>query len=128
MIKANKKSLLIGAGLTVASALVAGLAVAAVKHSDHHRDGYGTHGHAMMKLHKLDTNDDDAVSLTEFNAPHLERFGALDTDGDGMISSEEFLAKTNARFAKLDSDESGAIEMGEFPKRHKKGHKANRES
>ena len=122
MAKFSKKTLFISSGLGLAGILATSLAFAAFKHG-HHHDGY--HGHKggkhvqMMRLHKLDQDDDEAVSLSEFQAPAIKSFEALDTNQDGTISSEEFLAKTAARFAKFDADNSGIIEAGEFPKRHK---------
>ncbi|MGC6516732.1 MAG: hypothetical protein ACON49_01730 [Candidatus Puniceispirillaceae bacterium] len=120
----TSKKVIIGAALASACVLTAGLAVAAVKHHKYHDEhGYhhkgGKHG-AMMRLHKLDSNDDDAISLSEFHAPAMMRFEALDTDGDGTLSSEEFLARSQSTFARLDDDESGIIELDEWPRRHKK--------
>ena len=134
MVKFSKKTLFIGSGLGLAGILATSLAFAAFKHGHHHGDGY--HGHKgskhgeMMRLHKLDQNDDDVLSLTEFQAPAVTSFEALDANQDGMISSDEYLAKTAARFAKFDADESGMIEATELPKRHKdrKGWKANSDS
>ena len=122
MSKFSKKTLFVGSGLSLAGILATSLAFAAFKHG-HHHDGYhahkgGKHG-GMMRLHKLDQDNDDAVSLSEFQAPSLKSFETLDANQDGTISSEEFLAKTTARFAKFDVDESGIIEASEFPKRHK---------
>ena len=134
MAKFSKKSLFIGSGLGLAGILATSLAFAAFKHGHHHNghhngyhgDGYegrkgGKHGQ-MMRLHKLDQDNDDALSLTEFQAPAMKSFEALDSNQDGMISSDEYLARTTERFAKYDADQSGIIEEGEFPKRHK-GHK-----
>ncbi|MGC6529391.1 MAG: hypothetical protein ACON4G_00055 [Candidatus Puniceispirillaceae bacterium] len=126
MSKLKSKSFLIGAGLAGATILVAGLAVAAVKTHDHHHGerGHNKHGHKMMKLHKLDTNDDDLLSLAEFTAPLSAQFLNLDTNKDGQISEDEFLAKATMRFAKLDTDSNGTIDEAEMPKRQKgkKGH------
>lgn len=121
MSKFKSKPFLIGAGLAGATILVAGLAVAAVKDHGHH---HGKKGHKMMKLHKLDTNDDDLLSLAEFTAPLSAQFLNLDTDKDGQVSEDEFLAKAAMRFAKLDADSNGTIDEAEMPKRQKgkKGH------
>ena len=130
MAKFSKKSLFIGSGLGLAGILATSLAFAAFKHGHHHNghhgDGYeghkgGKHSQ-MIRLHKLDQDNDDALSLTEFQAPAMKSFEALDSNQDGMISSDEYLARTTARFAKFDADHSGIIEESEFPKRHK-GHK-----
>ena len=124
----SKKSLFVGGGLTVAGILAASLAFAAYKHSHyhdkHHRGGKaGHHGH-MLKLSKLDSNEDEAISLLEFQAPVKMQFETLDSNQDGMISPDEFLARSQARFTKFDADESGLIEASELPKRskHRKPH------
>lgn len=41
---------------------------------------------------KADTNKDGKISLTEFQASHLERMMKLDTNQDSKISEAEFLA------------------------------------
>ena len=81
----------------------------------------------MHKIHKLDQNDDDMISLSEFMAPALTMFEALDANQDGTISSDEFLSKASARFATLDADDNGVIDEEEMPqrKRYDKGHKAS---
>ena len=135
MAKFTKKTLIIGSSLSLAGILVAGLAVAAVKHGKHHHhhgaymdDKPYIHGKPymhgkMMKLHKLDTNDDDAISLTEFQQPLKQRFEAQDLNQDGVISADEYLQRANDRFATLDADANGMIGLDELPKRyrHEKG-------
>ena len=138
MAKFSKKTLFISSGLGLAGILATSLAFAAFKHGHHHDTYHGDnyHGHKggkhgqMMRLHKLDQDDDDALSLTEFQAPAIKSFEALDANQDGMISTDEYLARTAARFAKFDTDESGMIEASEFPKRHKdrKGPTTNSDS
>lgn len=135
MAKFTKKTIILGTGLSVAGILATSLAIAAMKHGKHHgehgnhgdHDGHGYHSgyhkggkHAhMMRLQKLDADNDEAISLIEFQAPSMQAFGKLDTNEDGMISTEEFLARANERFAKYDADESGIIESGEFPQKRK---------
>ena len=122
----TSKKTIIGAALALAGILSASLAVAAYKHKHHHK-GDGYHGH-MQKIHKLDQNDDDVISLSEFTTPAMTMFDALDTDQDGTISSTEFLARASKRFAKLDADNNGMIEGEEMPKRkrHGKDHKGEK--
>lgn len=121
----TSKKTIIGASLALAGILSASLAVAAYKHKHHHK-GDGHYGH-MHKIHKLDQNDDDMISLSEFTAPALTMFEALDIDQDGTISSDEFLSKASARFATLDADDNGVIDEEEMPrrKRYDKGHKGH---
>lgn len=127
----TSKKTIIGTSLAVAGILSASLALAAYKHKhDHHGHdhlGKNHHGH-MHKIHKLDQNDDDMISLSEFTAPAQTMFEALDVNQDGTLSAEEFLSKASDRFARLDADESGVIEEDEMPKRKRygkdgKGHK-----
>ena len=122
----TSKKTIIGTALALAGILSASLAVAAYKHKHHHK-GDGYHGH-MHKIHKLDQNDDDVISLSEFTTPAMTMFDALDTDQDGTISSTEFLARASKRFAKLDADNNGMIEGEEMPKRkrHGKDHKSEK--
>lgn len=129
MAKFTKKTLIIGSSLGLAGILAASLAVAAVKHGKHHHhhgaymDGKPYMHGKMMKLHKLDTNDDDAISLTEFQQPLKKRFEAQDLNQDGVISADEYLQRANDRFATLDADANGMIGLDELPKRyrHEKG-------
>ena len=121
MAKFSRKSVFIGSGLAVAGVLATSLAFAAFKHDRHH-DGMhkgGKHGH-IMKLHKLDQDNDDAISLAEFQAPAMEVFEKLDANQDGMISTEEYLARSQERFAKFDKDQGGTIDESEFPRRLKR--------
>ena len=124
MAQFSKKTIFIGAGLSAATLLATSLAFAAFKH-DHHRGehgGYhkgGKHGH-IMKLHKLDQDDYNAISLSEFQAPAMKAFEKLDANQDGTISAEEYLARSQKLFAKFDADESGIIDESEFPKRLKR--------
>ena len=126
MAKFTKKTLIIGSSLSLAGILAASLAVAAVKHGKHHHHhgAYmgGKHG-KMMGYHKLDANDDDAISLTEFQQPLKKRFEAQDLNQDGVISADEYLQPATDRFAKLDADANGMIGLDELPKRyrHEKG-------
>lgn len=123
MAKFTKKTIIISSALGLAGILSAGLAVAGIKHHKyHHHNGdhaYDRHGGHMMKLHKLDSDENEMISLSEFQAPAMKTFEALDSNQDGIISSDEYLAKTADRFAKLDRDESGMIETGEMPRRHR---------
>ena len=131
MAKFTKKTLIIGSSLGLAGILAASLAMAAVKHGKHHHhhgaymdDKPYMHGKPnmhgkMMKLHKLDTNDDDAISLTEFQQPLKQRFEAQDLNQDGVISADEYLQPATDRFAKLDADANGMIGFDELPRRHR---------
>ena len=121
MAKFSKKTIFIGSGLGVATLLATSLAFAAFKHDHHHGYGHkgGKHGQ-IMKLHKLDQDNDDAISLTEFQTPAMKAFEKLDANQDGMISTEEYLARSQKLFAKLDTDKSGIIDENEFPRRLKR--------
>ena len=121
----SKKTIIIGTSLGLAGILATSLAVAAIKHGKyHHEHHHGYHhegGGHHMKLKKLDLDENDAVSLREFQAPAMKAFEMLDSNQDGTISSEEYLARTNERFTKFDADKSGAIEKSEMPRRRHYG-------
>ncbi len=55
-------------------------------------EGRGHHGGAHM-LKKADSNNDNAVSKTEFDAAALARFEKLDADKNGVIAANEMPAK-----------------------------------
>ena len=76
----------------------------------------------MRGMHRLDSNDDDQISLEEFTARAATLFNTLDANQDGTVSQDEFLAKPTERFTALDTDANGLIAGDEWP-RKMKGHK-----
>lgn len=71
-----------------------------------------------------DTNQDGAVSKTEFTAERIKRTMRLDGDGDGRISAAEWSARPagpNAgsrdparAFARLDANKDGGLDASEI--------------
>ena len=59
-------------------------------------------GGAMAMLRRADTNGDQAVSRSEFDAAVEARFARMDKDGSGTISAEEREAAKQARRAARD--------------------------
>jgi len=111
--------LIIGAGMTLASAAVAGnwqeqdangdgqitkaefdTAVAAGwSRLDANRDGQVTAqeaGDKMAKLATADANGDGQISQSEFTAKKTEWWAKADADGNGSVSREEFAAASGA--------------------------------
>jgi Ca2+-binding EF-hand superfamily protein len=101
---------------TLASALVAGLALAGGAHA--------ASGGGASKLQALDTNNDGMLSRSEAQAhPHLtQNFDAIDTNHDGQLSRDELQAwhathkggkEGKGGFSKLDTNADGQIERSE---------------
>ena len=117
---------MIGGGLATTFIIVAGMAVALVKH-DHHHDGErGAKSH-MYKGHKgyhhmrfgPAKNGRGDRTLAALQSSLLERFSGLDTNGDGMLSAEEFSAQAIARFMTIDADGDGILTKAEMKQARK---------
>lgn len=95
-------------------------------------------GQAMMRLKRLDTDNDGAVSLDEFMKPRLERFATLDKGADGVLDAVELTARMQEKaahrarmmMAKLDANGDGKVTKEEFDsaaKHHRRGHRFGHE-
>lgn len=121
---------MIGGGLATTFIIVAGMAVALVKH-DHHHDGEQSAKSHMHKGHKgyhhmrfgLAKNGRGDRTLDALESSLSERFSGLDTNGDGMLSAEEFSVQAIARFMTIDADGDGTLTREEMKKarKNKKG-------
>ena len=100
--------ILIGTGLLVSGALIAGLA-------------YGdmfpkTQKRAVIKAKKLDVNNDGFISLEELTNRQNPRFQKLDRNDDGQIDEAEFNARLVAMFNRVDSNSDGMLDDVEISK------------
>jgi hypothetical protein len=117
---------MIGGGLATTFIIIAGMAVALVKH-DHHHDGERSAKSHMHKGHKgyhhmrfgPAKNGRDDRTLDALQSSLSERFSGLDTNGDGMLSAEEFSAQAIARFMMIDADGDGTLTREEMKKARK---------
>ena len=100
--------ILIGAGLLVSGALIAGLAYADMFPKTHKR--------AMIKAKKLDVNNDGFISLDELTNRQNRRFQKLDRNDDGQIDEAEFNARLVAMFNRVDSNRDGMLDDVEISK------------
>lgn len=111
-----------------ATALVGGLAVAAVAHDRTAGPGamHGSRlGTGFMQLfERIDGNGDGRVDQAEAETFRTERFTEADADSDGKVTADE-LAALHSRmverhaaeqFARLDADGNGEISEQEFVK------------
>ena len=100
--------ILIGAGLLVSGALIAGLA---------YTDMFPkTHKRAVIKAKKLDVNNDGFISLDELTNRQNRRFQDLDHNDDGRIDETEFNARLLAMFNRVDSNSDGMLDDVEISK------------
>ena len=100
--------ILIGAGLLVSGALIAGLA---------YTDMFPkTHKRAVIKAKKLDVNNDGFISLDELTNRQNRRFQDLDHNDDGRIDETEFNARLLAMFNRVDSNSDGMLDDVEILK------------
>ena len=126
--RASRQKYIVGGGLLAASLIISGAVYAGYKHDHHHGYGHGDYmidkagKKGMRGMHRLDSNDDDQISLEEFTARAATLFNTLDANQDGTVSQDEFLAKPTERFTALDTDANGLIAGDEWP-RKMKGHK-----
>ncbi len=91
----QKHTLTIMSGfLLVSAALIAGLASANIM----------TDRKDKSKIHaqKLDTNDDDAISLDELTTCQDRHFAKLDCDENGIIDKHEFNARLITMYHRMD--------------------------
>jgi Ca2+-binding EF-hand superfamily protein len=106
--------------LTIAalvSVVIAGATYTAV--AQHHRGGPG------QMLEQVDANADGAITKSEIDAHRAEKFASADTNGDNLVSASEFEAfmlaererrqaeRREKRFAKLDANGDGMISAEE---------------
>ena len=100
--------ILIGTGLLVSGALIAGLAYADMFPKTHKR--------AVIKAKKLDVNNDGFISLDELTNRQNRRFQKLDHNDDGQIDEAEFNARLVAMFNRVDSNNDGMLDDVEISK------------
>ena len=100
--------ILIGAGLLVSGALIAGLAYADMFPKTHKR--------AVIKAKKLDVNNDGFISLDELTNCQNRHFQKLDRNDDGQIDEAEFNARLVAMFNRVDSNSDGMLDDVEILK------------
>ena len=110
--------ILIGAGLLVSGALIAGLAYADMFPK--------THKQAVIKAKKLDVNNDGFISLNELTNRQNQRSQKLDRNDNGQIDEAEFNARLVAMFNRMDSNSDGMLDDVEISKlkhrHHDKSH------
>ena len=100
--------ILIGTGLLVSGALIAGLAYADMFPKTHKR--------AVIKAKKLDVNNDGFISLEELTNRQNRRFQKLDRNDDDQIDEAEFNARLAAMFNRVDSNNDGMLDDIEISK------------
>lgn len=79
-------------------------------------------GQAMMRLKRLDADNDGSVSLDEFMRPKLDRFAKADKNADGALDGTELTSRMQEKsshrarmmMAKLDADGDGKVTKDEF--------------
>lgn len=123
----HAKQLVIAAG-----AVLAGAALAPSAFAWNNSGGSTTQQHAQIK--KMDTNNNDQVSRTEFDQYWTQQFQTADTNGDGKLSRQE--ARTAAQamnggrvagqtrfdhmFRQADSNHDGSVSRSEDMAYHNK--------
>ncbi|MGN6728698.1 MAG: EF-hand domain-containing protein [Rhodanobacteraceae bacterium] len=123
----HAKQLAIAAG-----AVLAGAALAPSAFAWNNSGGSTTQQHAQIK--KMDTNNNDQVSRTEFDQYWTQQFQTADTNGDGKLSRQE--ARTAAQamnggrvtgqtrfdhmFRQADSNHDGSVSRSEDMAYHNK--------
>ena len=100
--------ILIGAGLLVSVAFIAGLAYADMFPKTHKR--------AVIKAKKLDVNNDGFISLNELTNRQNQRSQKLDRNDNGQIDEAEFNARLVAMFNRVDSNSDGVLDDVEISK------------
>ena len=100
--------ILIGAGLLVSGALIAGLAYADMFPKTHKR--------AVIKAKKLDVNDDGLISLNELISHQNRRFQKLNLEEDSQTDEAESNARLVAMFNRMDSNSDGMLDDVEISK------------
>ena len=100
--------ILIGAGLLVSGALIAGLAYADMFPKPNKR--------AVIKAKKLDVNNDGFISLDELKNRQNRRFQKLDHNDDGKIDEAEFNSSLVAMFNRVDRNSDGMLDDVEISK------------
>lgn len=107
------KKILLAAGAALLAASVSASAQEPAKTT--HMDKMA---HAPARMAKaMDTNNDGAVDLAEFQAfsasKQKQRFDSLDKDGDGNVTFEEFSgassSQAEALFNRMDVDKDGKL-------------------
>src|SRR5690348_8797056 len=86
----HAKQLAIAAG-----AVLAGAALAPSAFAWNNSGGSTTQQHEHAQIKKMDTNNNDQVSRTEFDQYWTQQFQTADTNGDGKLSRQE--ARTAAQ-------------------------------
>lgn len=121
---------MIGGGLVITLAIIAGLAVM-YKCRDY--GGYKGYG-KMMNWSDHDGDHDGGMrkghhdkTLAALQTSLGERFAGLDSNGDGALSADEYSAKALDRFTKTDTDKDGEISRKERKQAYK-SHKEMRDS
>ena len=113
--------ILIGAGLLVSGALIAGLAYADIFPK--------TQKQAVIKAKKLDVNNDGFISLDELTNRQTRRSQKLGRNDDGQIDEAEFNARLVAMFNRVDSNSDGMLDDVEISKlshrRYSKSHNSS---
>ena len=100
--------ILIGTGLLVTGALIAGLAYADMFPKTHKR--------ALIKAKTLDVNNDGFISLDELTNSQNRHFQKRDCNDDGQIGEAEFNARLVAMFNRVDSNSDGMLDDVEISK------------
>ena len=100
--------ILMGTGLLVSGALIAGLAYADMLPK--------AHKPAVIKAKKLDVNNDGFISLDELTNCQNRHFQKLDRNDDGQIDEAEFNARLVAMFNRVDSNSDGMLDDVEISK------------
>lgn len=103
-------------------------------HGRHHGgDDWGRggrrHGETLMRLLRLDADNDGAVTMEEFLKRKTERFAELDTGKDGSLDANELTARMQQRaehrarmiMARIDTDGDGKVAKEDFGGRKRWG-------
>jgi Ca2+-binding EF-hand superfamily protein len=73
------------------------------------------HPKARALFKYADKDNNNKISLVEFNSANIERFKFIDINQDGFIDSNECInAARNKRFKAIDSNNDGKISPQEF--------------
>ena len=70
----------------------------------------------LRQLNLMDLNQNDEITLEEFNLGMQNRFKLLDTNNDGTITEDEFLNPTKLRFNRLDLNSDNVLKKKEIRK------------
>ena len=70
----------------------------------------------LRQLNLMDLNQNDEITLKEFNLGMQNRFKLLDTNNDGTITEDEFLNPTKLRFNRLDLNSDNVLKKKEIRK------------